>query len=281
MFYVYAYLDPRKPGNFSYNGENFDFEPFYIGMGKGKRYQAHLKTDSLNSNCNPIKNGKIKHILDLGQKPIIIKLKENLSKQEAQLWEIHFIKVIGRYNLNLGPLSNLTNGGESTAGMIHSESTKQLLSQQRKGKPKTEAQMAAPQHQKGRTISEETKKKISNSLKGRKLLSDEQYKEIAEKRKGYKHSEETKKRWSLKRKGLPKTEAQIKAQEALSQRYMENIMPLDEFKEYFKSTNSKTSREWLTYFRNNETPTGVYSNPVEAYKKRGIQITWKELLGKN
>lgn len=40
--------------------------------------------------------------------------------------------------------------------------------------------------------------------------------------------------------------------------------------------------EWLIKdFRNNEIPSGVYSNPVEAYKKRGIQITWKELLGKN
>lgn len=281
MFYVYAYLDPRKPGQFSFQGENFDFEPFYIGMGKGNRSKAHLKSDSLNSGINPIKNGKIKHILNGGLSPIIIKLRENLTKSQAMDLEKYYIAKIGRLNLGKGPLSNLTDGGESTAGMIHSEATKQLFSQQRKGKKKTKAQMSTPQHQKGRKLTKEHRNKISEAQKGKRRLTNEQYIEIAKKLKGSKRSESTKNLMSKQRKGKPKTEAQLEAQKALSKRYMENIMPLDEFIEYFKTTNSKTSREWLTYFQNNETPTGVYSNPVEAYKKRGINITWKELLGKS
>ena len=280
MFYVYVYLDPRKPGQYYYENHQFDFEPFYVGMGKGKRSEAHLKSDSLNSKVNPIKNGKIKHILANGLQPIITKIHENLTKSQAIDLEKHYISLIGRLNLGLGPLSNLTDGGESTAGMVHSETTKQLFSEQRKGKEKTEAQLAALQHQKGRKLSEEHRRKISEAQKGIRRLTDEQYKQIAEKLRGSKRSDDTRKLLSQQRKGKPKTEAQIKAQEALSKRYMETIMPLNEFKEYFKSTNSKTAREWLNYFQKTETPTGVYSNPVEAYKKRGINITWKELLGK-
>ena len=38
MHYVYAYLDPRKPGKYSYKGLNVSFlyEPFYIGKGKNR-----------------------------------------------------------------------------------------------------------------------------------------------------------------------------------------------------------------------------------------------------
>jgi len=41
-FYVYIYLDPQKPGNFSYGPYHFDFEPFYVGKGFGDRYLKHL-----------------------------------------------------------------------------------------------------------------------------------------------------------------------------------------------------------------------------------------------
>jgi hypothetical protein len=36
-FYVYIYLDPRKPGKFHYGEYCFDYEPFYVGKGKDNR----------------------------------------------------------------------------------------------------------------------------------------------------------------------------------------------------------------------------------------------------
>jgi len=34
-YYVYALLDPRKNGPFKFDNIVFDYEPFYIGKGKG------------------------------------------------------------------------------------------------------------------------------------------------------------------------------------------------------------------------------------------------------
>ena len=46
-FYVYVYLDPRKPGSFNYGKLEFDFEPIYIGKGHGERMYNHLKDSQL------------------------------------------------------------------------------------------------------------------------------------------------------------------------------------------------------------------------------------------
>ena len=42
IFYVYALLDPRKPGKFRYGKWVFSHEPFYVGKGHGTRYNSHF-----------------------------------------------------------------------------------------------------------------------------------------------------------------------------------------------------------------------------------------------
>lgn len=36
-YYVYCYLDPRKEGVYVFGEYQFDYEPIYVGKGKGQR----------------------------------------------------------------------------------------------------------------------------------------------------------------------------------------------------------------------------------------------------
>jgi hypothetical protein len=117
VYYVYAYLDPRKPGNFKYGDYHFNYEPFYIGKGTKSRILRHLK----NENINPIKLNKIKSIRKSGFEPILIKIVDNLSNEESLKIEIDLIKLIGRYSIKEGPLTNYTPGGETYIGYKHKE----------------------------------------------------------------------------------------------------------------------------------------------------------------
>ena len=128
QYYVYVYLDPRKKGAYNYKSISFEYEPFYIGKGHGKRYLQHLK-EKIEKNCNKGKIYKIQKIKkDTGQDPIIIKVKENITNSYASKIEISLIKQIGRMDLKKGPLTNLTNGGDGTCGLLVSEQSKLLNS---------------------------------------------------------------------------------------------------------------------------------------------------------
>lgn len=117
-YYVYCYMDPRKPGKFYYDGLDICFlwEPFYIGYGLGTRIKSHLTNFELtNENRirhNPKKNNKIKKILSTGKIPIYKYLYSNLSKENATQLEIDLISKIGRITKKTGPLVNISDGGE-------------------------------------------------------------------------------------------------------------------------------------------------------------------------
>lgn len=133
-YYIYIYLDPRKPGKYKYCEYEFDHEPFYVGFGYGNRYKQHTYPSLLNKDGNKLKVNKILKILSLNLFPIIIKLSENLLLQEAQLIEMNLIKNIGRINLQQGTLTNLTDGGESNNNRIISEKDRLNRSERIRGK---------------------------------------------------------------------------------------------------------------------------------------------------
>lgn len=171
-FYVYAYLDPRKKDNFVYEKYRFDYEPFYIGKGNGKRLNEHLRKSQLKENT--LKNKKIKKILNEGLNPIIIKISSNLFEVDAFELEIKLIKTIGRLDLKTGPLANLTNGGDGISGLIKTKKHRSRLSSSLKGIKRSEetrkkislSLIGKPGRNTGNTHSEKTKNKISETKKG-------------------------------------------------------------------------------------------------------------------
>lgn len=121
IFYNYVYLDPRKPGVYIYNNLHFDYEPFYIGKGKDDRCYIHLN-ETVENTFNPKKFNKIQKIRQkTGYDPIILKIYENLEESISFQNEIDLIRTIGRHDKGLGPLTNLTDGGEGGIGYKHTE----------------------------------------------------------------------------------------------------------------------------------------------------------------
>ena len=120
MYYCYILLDPSKPGSYQYENFIFEYEPFYVGKGIGKRINAHDKINDTKTH----KRAKIQKIKKLGLEIIKIKLFENLSESSALELEKSTISLIGRQDKNEGPLLNLTDGGDGCSGYIQSEETK-------------------------------------------------------------------------------------------------------------------------------------------------------------
>jgi len=132
-YYVYVYLDPRLPGSYGYSGYEFEYEPFYVGKGRGWRFRNHLLKVKRGKYPNLPKFHIIKQILDSGNEPIIIKYKENMSEEESFLLEEDLINKIGRNDLKTGPLRNLSNGGEGNGDRKFTEEHRKNLSISKKG----------------------------------------------------------------------------------------------------------------------------------------------------
>jgi hypothetical protein len=149
---------------------------FYIGIGEDisraydKRRKQHWK-----SIVN--KHGYVVEILH-----------DNLDWQQACKIEIQLISEIGRKDLGMGPLVNLTNGGEGTPGRIVSKETRQLLKEKQTGK----------------TYGDETKQKLSLQKKGvpKPLGFGKIISKLQQERGGFfqgkKHTDESKKKTSEK-----------------------------------------------------------------------------------
>ena len=129
-YYTYAYLRKNRT-------------PYYIGKGKGNRCnQKHGK------NCNPPKD-----------KSRIIKLKQNLTEEESFKHEKYMIAVFGKKCDGTGILMNIADGGN--APPVHYGESHPSK------RPEVRAKIGAANKKslKGKKISEESKRKQSNTWK--------------------------------------------------------------------------------------------------------------------
>jgi hypothetical protein len=125
-FYVYVFLDQRISGNWNYKNIEFNFKPFYVGIGTRYRMTSHFTPYSLNKKS--IKNNIIKSIYDnTGEYPLFYKIFTSLNKNDAISIEIDMIKHFGKIKDGSGILSNLTDGGDGISGFKHSDDYKNSL----------------------------------------------------------------------------------------------------------------------------------------------------------
>lgn len=170
-------------------------EVFYVGIGNKNRPG--------DKRC---RNKHWEHIVNKYGYDILIEETDLTFEQACEL-EKYWIKRIGRMDLNLGPLVNLTDGGEGSIGFKHTDEAKQKISNAKIGVPQTEeAKLASGEALKGHPVSPETRIKISIALLGKN-------KGKPSPNKGKTTSEETKLKQSIKKKNVPWTEARRRAQE--------------------------------------------------------------------
>jgi hypothetical protein len=144
-------------------------EPFYVGIGSDvKHSRAHSKRER-NVHWNRIVE-KTEYRVDI--------VLDGIDYESAKEKELEFISIYGRSNTGSGTLCNMTDGGEGTTGCVPSKGSRVKMSAARKGKA---------------VHSEETRRKISESMKGKKMppRSEEHLRRLSETSKGRVPSRDT------------------------------------------------------------------------------------------
>ena len=99
-------------------------EVFYIGIGSDTDYTRAYSTISRNTHWNNIIN-VTDYIVDI--------IEDGLTWEDACIGEIRWIEHYGRRDLNEGTLVNMTNGGDGSFGLVHTDKTKSKISKANSG----------------------------------------------------------------------------------------------------------------------------------------------------
>lgn len=185
--FIYAYLDPRKPGNYKYGNYLFEFEPFYIGKSKKNsvynrmlRHLEFVRDRGIDLTNNNYKFNIINNILESGLEPIIIKVQENLSLESSFNLEKILIQMIGRRIEESGPLCNIAEGGDGGDTFTNNPKKEEIREKRRnqmlnknpmKGLklheyPSNKSKLSGKHWNEGKKASPETREKMSESRKG-------------------------------------------------------------------------------------------------------------------
>lgn len=115
-------LTTNKPqGHFVYLHINsINKEVFYVGQGVNSRFKGGSRGKWWRDTAR-------KYGVEID---IVV---DNLSKEEANQFEIYLIKYFGRKDLGLGTLVNHTDGGDGGIGVVVKEETRKKLSKVNKG----------------------------------------------------------------------------------------------------------------------------------------------------
>ena len=166
--------------------------PYYIGKGTAYRYIDRHRV--------PVPKDK----------SYIIFLETNLTDVGACAIERQMIRWYGRKDLGTGILLNMTDGGESNAGWVPSEETREKMSIAAKNRVVSEE---TREKHRNRVVSEETRLKNSVARKGTvhsdeakkkmkgRVMSDETKAKIRDARLGKKHTAESIERMSAAKLG--------------------------------------------------------------------------------
>lgn len=137
-------------------------EPFYIGKGKGNRWAHHEMY--ARRGIPGRKSEIILGMLARGVDVVMVKIHEWLTETVSHKYEIALIKAIGRGKL--GPLVNLTDGGDGATGHQHTPESRAIM-RGRKRSPETRARMSEAQIL--RPLPPGIGKKISAAKRGKKV----------------------------------------------------------------------------------------------------------------
>jgi hypothetical protein len=228
-YYVYMYFDKDAP--------------IYVGKGINGRCNDHL-TIAIKTKRNTRFLNKIRKLLAENSPPTIKIIEQNLTEKEAFDLEKFLISQYGRLDLGLGSLLNLTNGGDGSSG--HASPKKGKTFEEYFGKERS-SEIREKIRQKALKRSDQIAI-VNKRVHTGKKISQEQIEKTRAKNIGRKRSDETKRKISESTRGKSKTlsDEQIQAKSQRSKNLMQGTLIVND-----GSTNKRIKpTELETYLSN-------------------------------